>query len=509
MLTSRDFIIMLRRRLALFLGVTFAITALSIVIAAILPPSFQSELKLIVNRPQIPNELAESTVQVSDGEQLQIFESRLLTRAHLIDIATRISVLPQLAEMSSDQIVEAMRRRTKITSSTGRNRATLMTLGFRARDANAAADVLGEYLTLIRREDSAYRTGRAAKTEAFFRTEVARLSSRLDQQSARILAFKTEHAGALPDSLDHRRSLLLTQQDRLTAIERDLTRLMMQSETFARDLAALPTPATLPAESPRARHHAEVAQELTAALAVYTETSPKVIALRNRLAKAARHLAETKGNEPPLPSPARATLSRHMAEVAHRRDELMAQRAALRAELTRLTEGIERTATNALTLDALEHDNENLQAQYTQSVDRLARAATGERIEDLSRDQRITIIEQPTRPSRPSGPNRRLIVAGGATLGVLAAAGLVAALEMLSGTVRHSGDLIRRLGVTPIATIPLLHTPRELRRRRVTRLALIALLVALIPAGIALWRQVDVPFDQIAAHMLARFERPG
>ena len=42
MLTLRDFTIMLRRRLALFLGVTFAITALSIVIAEILPPSFKA-----------------------------------------------------------------------------------------------------------------------------------------------------------------------------------------------------------------------------------------------------------------------------------------------------------------------------------------------------------------------------------------------------------------------------------------------------------------------------------
>ena len=49
---------------------------------------------ILVETPQIPEELAASTVRTPAFEQLQIVQQRLLTRGHMLDIARRLDVLP-------------------------------------------------------------------------------------------------------------------------------------------------------------------------------------------------------------------------------------------------------------------------------------------------------------------------------------------------------------------------------------------------------------------------------
>ncbi|MEE3070373.1 MAG: lipopolysaccharide biosynthesis protein, partial [Pseudomonadota bacterium] len=158
-----------------FLVVFVAISGLAITVAMTLPPSYVSQVRLIVESAQIPGDLAESTVQISAEEQLQIFETRLLTRANMLDISRRLQVLEDSGSMSPDEIVDAMRARTDISTSAGRNQATLMTMSFEASEAVTAAAVLNEYLSLILREDAEYRSNRAGQTQEFFAQEVARL----------------------------------------------------------------------------------------------------------------------------------------------------------------------------------------------------------------------------------------------------------------------------------------------------------------------------------------------
>lgn len=72
------------RRLPLFL-VVFALCATSgIFLAFTLPPIYRATMRLVVESPQIPGSLAQSTVNVPVREQLELFESWLLSRENLI-----------------------------------------------------------------------------------------------------------------------------------------------------------------------------------------------------------------------------------------------------------------------------------------------------------------------------------------------------------------------------------------------------------------------------------------
>ena len=198
--------------------------------------------------------------------------------------------------------------------------------------------------------------------------------------------------------------------------------------------------------------------------------------------------------QPPLPGvvsghngthdPARARFDLQMSEISSRIEYLERQKVQEQEKLDELAESIDLTPANAIALGALERDYANIQNQYNQSVDSLAKASTGERIETLSRGQRISVVEQPTAPSEPTKPNRPLIAGGGTAFGIMAGLGLIVLLEVLNTTVRRPVDLVKSLGVTPIATIPYLRTRQQNIRRRMSQLAVILIVAALVPASI-------------------------
>ena len=88
--------------------------------------------RLLVESPQIPDELAASTVSASTTERLQIIEQRLLTRANLIDIANEFQVFRGTSRMTPDEVVAAMRDLTTIRRSGSGGGATFMTISFMA-----------------------------------------------------------------------------------------------------------------------------------------------------------------------------------------------------------------------------------------------------------------------------------------------------------------------------------------------------------------------------------------
>ena len=508
MSSLRYYLSIFRRRLHWFLLVATVISAISVVVALTLPPAYVSNTRLIVEAPQVSEDLAPST-RITPVEQLQIVQQRLLTRANLLDIARELEVFgPDQARMSPDEIVQAMRARTGTSMDTGRGEATLMGISFEAPTARTAAGVLNEYLDLIQTSDAEFRTGAAGNTLEFFQQEVDRLGQELDAASERILAFKNDNAEALPEALQYKLAERGSLQDRLAQLERDQSALASQREQLIRVFEATgrtDTPAA-EARSPTEQQLAEVRDELETALIVFSDTNPRVRQLQARVdALEARVQTEAAaGGADPDPSadPARTMLDVQLAEIEDRAEALRAQKASIEARIEGLSESIARTPTNAITLEGLERDHDNIQSQYNAARSRLANASTGERVEVLQRGQRISVVDPPQVPSAPTKPNRMLIAGGGIAFGVLAGLGLVLLLELLNRSARRPEDLVKRLGVTPIATIPYIQTRREAVGRRGLKLALLLAILIGVPAMVWAVHTYYLPLDLIAERVM-------
>lgn len=488
------------RRLPVMLALVIVCSVVGVNLALNLPPTYETSARLLVEAPQIPDNMAASTVQTDAAEQLQVIEQQLLTRANLIDIANKFRVFEDMAAMTPDAVVDEMKRATSIQRSSGREQATLMTLSFTARDGKIAADVINEYVTSILQSANAFRMSRAENTLEFFDQEVARLATDLDQQSSKIVEFKNANSNSLPDDLEYRQGRQALLQERLGRLERERSSVVNQRSEIVRIFEETgrirpPQQAQL---SPEEQRLNELRREMMNARAVLSDSNPRIQLLQTRIDQLEAQIAEDTTAAAPEESPQASLLDITLSELDTRLEALEEEITVTSEELERLETSITATASNAITLNALERDYGNIQNRYNGAVNNLNQSRMGERIEVTSQGQRIRVIEGANVPQDPSGPDRPKIAAAGIGAGLGLAAGYFFLLELLNRRIRRPAELISRFNLTPIATIPYMESRRQKFLRRASQAT--ALLAVLIGVPALLW-YVDtsyMPLELIA-----------
>jgi uncharacterized protein involved in exopolysaccharide biosynthesis len=514
----RFYLSLFLRRLPYFLLFVVIGTVIGLTLARFLPPVYLAEARLIVESEQIPDELAASTVRTEATEQLQIIQQRILTRDRLLEMANRLEIYAPVAGVSTrrlaaDEIVADLRERIRIVTTGGAvargpAQATLVTVSFEAPTAALSASVTNEIVTLLLQENIAMRTTVAGQTLDFFAQEVERLNKELSRQGAEILAFKNANKDALPDSLDFRRSQQAAAQERLLQLDREeallkdrRTRLVQIYEQTGQ-VEAGPAEALTPEQSQLAALRDQMAQLLS----VLSPENPRVKLLEAQIATLEQVVAgqlAAAGKTPANPS--LSVYELQLADIDGQLEFITVQRAQIVAELDALRLSIEATPGNAIAIDTLERNYANTRMQYDLAVANLGRAETGDVIEALAKGQRISIIEQAIAPREPESPNRPLIAVGGLAAGIALGLAVIVLMEALNTAIRRPQDLTTRLGITPFATLPLLRTAQQVRRRRLIILAAFALVILAIPGGLwavdTYYRPLDLLIDQLVSRL--------
>lgn len=490
------------RRLHYFMLVFLAVAAIGITLAFTLPPVFRAEARLLVEAPQIPDELAPSTVSTAGPEILLIIQQKLMTRVHLLDIAQRLKVYEGLAPIDPDKMVEDMRNRIRLRLPDIRDVAAFVSVSFDAPTGKLSAQVTNDIVTTILQDSVALRTESAGQTLEFFKAEVAQLNEKLAQQGARILEFKLANKDALPDSLDYRRARQASQQERLLQMERDLagladrrTRLVGLYERTGQ------VEAVTDGRTPEQRQLQKLTDDLTAALGIYAPENPKVKLLKAQIATMQRVVNNQLGAANPESQDLTA-YQVQLADIDGQANFLKDQKVAIEAELIELQASLDATPKNAITLDVLKRDYDNTQTQYNLSADRLSQAATGDRIETMSKGQRITVVEQAAEPNKPASPNRKMIAAGSVVAGAGMGIALVLLLELTNRAIQRPAELVTKLGITPFASVAYIRTHREIWRRRAIITLAFLIVGAGLPLGLFLLHVYYLPMDMLVAWLL-------
>lgn len=489
------------------MSVIFLLCAgVGIAVAVSLPPRYLADATLLVEGAQIPDVLAQSTVQTQASEQLQIIEKRLMTRANLIDIAHKFQVFAGQTGLTPDDIVKGMESQTKIGLSSGRDLATIMTISFKALSPKIAADVVNEFVTLVLADDAKRRLGTAGNTLEFFELEVDRLNSTLSQRSSEIVNFKEANQDALPEGLEYRLDRQSTLQERLNLAARQLASLRDQKSR----IEALGSASNIDSRSisPDQQQLAAARANLSAELATLSENHPRIKNLRAKVALLEARLDGTAPVDTSLPASASSTatvLQLQLAQIESEMNFLQGETDRTNSDVLELRAAIERTPQVAIRLEELEREYDNTQLLYNQAVSARAKAQTGEQIEFSQQGERLLVIEQATVPNGPTSPNRKLIAGGGVFAGAALASVFFVLTELLNRTIRRPIDLMRGLGVQPLATIPYIELPGDRKKRRFTNGLIVFLIIAAIIA--ALWTvhtqylPLDLLFDRFVEQL--------
>lgn len=482
-------------------------SCIGVVVALRLPTSYQSSATLLVESAQISNDLVRGASTVDTSRQLEEIQQRLLTRANLIDVARTARVFRNQSQMNPDVVVGQMRQMTTIRRSNARDQATIMTIGFKGENPEKVAAVVNEYVNLVLEANSDFRTARAEGTLEFFQQEVTSLSQSLDAQSAKIVEFKSQNADALPENLDYRLNRQSLLQERLARAERDVEALATQRASIERiyeSTGRLETVGNVPLLPEQARLRT-LEGELRVALSVYSETNPRVKLLRNQIDALQKQIVDLPtGAGEEETSPPITALDISLSEIDARVTALNQEITTISAELETLQESIDRTPASRIALNAMERDQENLQALYSAAVQRVSQARMGERIETSSKGERITVLEPANVPNTPSGPNRAGIAGLGVLAGLGLAGGLFVLLELLNQTIRRPSEITRSLEITPLAVVPRYETVADRRWRRIVQLTTMGIVIALVPTVLWTIDTYYIPVDQLFQRIVSR-----
>lgn len=474
----------LLRRLPLILGITIIATIVGLVLAQSQAPTYRATATILVEAPEIPSDLARSTVLENAVVQVQIIQQKLLTDQSLLDLADRFSVYPEQDSLAPYQIAADMQARIGVDQALLGNAdrsATAFKISFEAAKPSLAADVANYLATTILRMGSERRTDRANETLTFFQEEVALLSSTLASVDTEIQSFKSAHLNDLPDSLAFRRTRQSTYEERLLLLDREASALRNRRANLVTIAAVTGRDISIGTPTPQGLLLADLQRALLTQSTIYGPASFPVQALNERIAQLRPEAlaSDDSGGASQAPT---SELDLQLADIDDQLVSLDAERETIKLAVDQLVASIGLTPQNEVTLQVLERKRTSTEALHELAVERLAEATTGAEIETRLKGERLSLVEAATPPEHTQPSKKRIIVGGAFGGGLAAALALVAGLELLNRRIRRPIELTRQLEIRPMATIPYLHKPLEIWRRLLIPAAVLLVgAIALVP----------------------------
>lgn len=475
----RFYLSLFLRRLPRFILIVVIVLGAGYAASRMLQPTYVASARILVESPQIPVDMAKSTVPTGAMEQVQIIEQSVLSRDNLVALADRFQLYAGEPAITKPEIVNDMRQRATIEplavgGGSGDPPAMVLEVSFASPHAQLSADVTNELVQMILQRDAELRSGRANDTLKFFTLEVNRLEASLMQIEANILAFKNAHVNALPDSLDFRRNQQGNLQQRLLLLDQEEASLRAQQAQLKATGRVQGGPPT-----PEEKTLADMRQALSTQLMLFSPDSPTIKSLRARIAALDQRIREAGAAAAAKLGAGSDSVDAQLAAMDERLAAIAASRTALTKDFNALQVTIEQTPANETALDALDRDHNNIRAQYDAAVSRLAEATTGQQIEARLKGERLSLIEGALPPLKPAGRTRFVVLMGSALGALGLALAAVVGPELFNKSIRRPVELVDKLDIYPMVTVPYIARQGE-RMHRAMSIAAVALAAVII-----------------------------
>lgn len=420
------------------------------VAAFVLPTVYRSTATLLVESPQLPEDvLGDQGVDVVD-QRIAKFRQQVLSRPRLIELIQKHRLYTdERANKSLSEIIEDMREATSIQPVSaqfqrGRGSTTIaFTLSFdyeNASQAQAVAQDMTEQVLLL---DATKSSEQAETTVQFLSDQAAALQTEIEEAEKLIEQIKAQNGLALSNPGMMAMGGSSGSYDvQIIALQRDNA--LLRAQRAARETAAERDPIVAAAEA-----------DLAAAQARYSEDHPDIAIAKRRLREAERLAASKQTKLPP------DTVDQQIEANNAQIETLRAMKAQ---ELGRLSMAQNAMAQAPLVEQQIAQEQQKLDLlneQYESVSTRLMQAQGSARAESEQKGERLSVIDPPVVADEPISPNRPLLIAGGVGAGIGAGLLLALLVEFFFRPIRDAADIKAVTGAMPLISIPTIEEPKS------------------------------------------------
>jgi uncharacterized protein involved in exopolysaccharide biosynthesis len=430
-----------------FLGLALAAT----IAAFALPTLYRSTASLLVQSQDLPSAVVQAPTAGDIEQRIARIRERVLSRGDLIRLIEQNNLYPEeRRSLPLSKVVEKMRKATTVGAQTndlggqqgGGEDTIAIDISFDYPDPSQAQAVLQSYVNDFLAQDNEDVAEQARLSVRFLEDQANRLRSQITTIENQLTSLKARNGAALattgaPPMLD-----LGTYSGQIASLESQNRQLLAQVSRA-------------PQKDPQI---ASAEATLAAAQALYNDNHPDVAAARERL-RAVQQMVRA--------NPAQDEAAIVRSQIAANNQAIASLQAARSSAMARAQSAVAGSARAPAILEQamqLENQASGLREQYKSVSDDLLKAQNGARLANEQRAERLSLIEPPNLPDTPYSPDRPLLIAGGAILGLILGLLLAFAVEFIRRPLR-SPSQIEGLGMPILGVVPLLGNQKKTARR--------------------------------------------
>jgi polysaccharide biosynthesis transport protein len=467
----------------------------------LLPTTYESEALILVEQQKVPEQYVVPNVTISLQDRLQSMTQQILSRTRLQTTIDRFHLYSSHRGLGgllqSDDPVEQMRKEVKIelVRSPGRpGELTAFRVHYSAASPELAQQVNSELTSLFINENLRSQQQLSESTTSFLGNQLADARAKLEEQEAKVRAFKAKHLGDLPSQLVSNVEILSGLQTQLQNVERALDGAKQQNlylesllQEYQSTRASLGNgDLTLTSRETLEKDLADLRHRLAADRSRYMDNHPDIVELEDKIVSTERLKKEieqeiaskqrtgetTKGLEPGAaaavdrgsPTSVMQIQSQlkanelEMQNYQKREKQLQSQISAYQARLNSTPEREQELAD-------ISRGYEESKANYNSLLQKQNQSQLATSLEQRQQGEQFRILDPPSLPDKPSAPNHLLVSLSGLALGIAVGFGWTAFLELTNVRVRQEKDLQGLVPARVLVSIPHLSTANEDRFR--------------------------------------------
>jgi uncharacterized protein involved in exopolysaccharide biosynthesis len=325
-LSSIDVFGAIRRRKWIGISILFVGSCIAVAAALMWPPTYQSSATILIEEPDVPDDLVKSTVSTYADDRLQVIQQHVMTTQNLSDIIDRFGLYAEaLTKLPRSQVIAAMRNNIDLEvlsadllgrqNRSNQPKASIaFTVSFSYGDPRLAQQVVSRLTDLYLAESTQSRQQKAAGTTEFMVQQSEKLYGDVQELEKRIADLRAKNAGALPEQFNLNLQILSQAQSDLMAARQRLNALREKKAFLQTQLGQvspyMPMTAGGQAATPQAQLMALQLQYVDLS-ARYGPKHPQVVHLQKQI-ESLKGEVGTSSDAPP----AAASLSQMQAELA-------------------------------------------------------------------------------------------------------------------------------------------------------------------------------------------------
>ncbi|KAA5606507.1 hypothetical protein F1188_06490 [Roseospira marina] len=498
-----------KRRFWLFVLPVLVFGSLSVLIAKLVPPVYRSSGMIVIEQPNVPPDLVDSTVTSLAAERIEVIKQRFIATDNLISLIREHNLYPWLRQSQTlTQVASAMRKDILVNvynQNYGRQTYTVaFQVGFTYREPEKARVIADALASWYLSENARNRQERAQETAVFLEQETKAAETEVNRLEAELAEWTNTYSGRLPAQ----QSLMQQRLDEARQRRRDMTLRLEVQESERSSLAARLSSlrnsggGSGSVASPDRARLLDLLQSLRnerASLStVVTERHPDMARLNRQIADVEAQLAglpaasgTASAYDPAVEQELSLRLDQLDREIAASKRAM----AALDDDIKALEDDLSESAEISDKYQALVRERDNAVEDFNLLRRKLLEAEMGASLEISQKSERFTLVDPPQVPVDREGLPPMLIALGGIVasggLGVVAMAGA----EFFDTRLRSARKVEQLVGAAPLVVIPEISTRRERLLRWGVRLLVAAATLAVVAGGVWYVDSQIMPLD--------------